>query len=293
MSAAAQTSTGDFPIGVRRGWGAWQRDLPAFLTWTKEERIAHVDLGNDADTLADPLREAQATVGCVDLPGWKELLSPDPTRRRIAVDRAIAYVRRCAGIGITRFMTIMLPEDPARSREENFDHMIESYLEIAPVLEQSNAVLVIEGWPGPGALCCTPETLRALFAEIPSPAMGINYDPSHLLRMQIDPIRFLDEFTERIHHVHAKDTEWIAENVYEFGIEQPTTFAVPHKFGAQVWRYTIPGHGKMRWREALSRLRVHGYSGLISIELEDENFNGTDAGEMRAIRLARDFLEGC
>lgn len=46
--------------------------------------------------------------------------------------------------------------------------MVESFGELVPVLEANDARLVIEGWPGPGALCCTPEGYRAAFKELPS-----------------------------------------------------------------------------------------------------------------------------
>jgi len=111
--------------------------------------------------------------------------------------------------------------------------------------------------------------------------------------MGIDPLRFLDEFTLRILHTHAKDTELLPEALYEFGHEQPATFAAPRGFGGWAWRYTIPGRGAMRWAEAFARLAAAGYAGGVSVELEDEEFCGTDEGEQAGFRLARDFLARC
>ena len=37
-------------------------------------------------------------------------------------------------------------------------------------------------------------------------------------------------------------------------------------------------------------LKAAGYDGAISIELEDENFNGTEEGEKRGFLASRDFL---
>jgi len=70
--------------------------------------------------------------------------------------------------------------------------------------------------------------------------MGVNYDPSHLIRMGIDPLRFLKEFVGRVYHVHGKDAELFADNLYEYGHEQPPTFAKEMNFGSMAWRYTIP-----------------------------------------------------
>ena len=123
--------------------------------------------------------------------------------------------------------------------------------------------------------------------------MGINYDPSHLLRMGIDPLRFLQEFIERIYHVHGKDTEIVEERLYEYGHEQTATFAKNISFGNQAWRYAIPGHGIMRWKEAFSRLAEAEYKGIISVELEDANFNGSEKGEKLGLLKSLQYLEGC
>jgi sugar phosphate isomerase/epimerase len=187
----------------------------------------------------------------------------------------------------------MLPEKPDLPRAENFGFMVESYGELAPVLEEAGAHLVIEGWPGPGALCCTPEGYRALFRELPSTVVGINYDPSHLLRQGIDPLRFLQEFGDRVHHVHGKDTELLSENLYEYGCEQAPTFAKKIRFGSLHWRYTIPGQGCVRWPKTFSILEDLGYAGCVSIELEDANFSGTTEGEQLGILQGARFLAGC
>jgi sugar phosphate isomerase/epimerase len=41
----------------------------------------------------------------------------------------------------------------------------------------------------------------------------------------------------------------------------------------------------------LGQLKAAGYDGLISIELEDESFNGTDEGEKKGLIAGRAFLE--
>ena len=94
-------------------------------------------------------------------------------------------------------------------------------------------------------------------------------------------------------HVHGKDTELFAERLYDFGREQPPTFAKPFGYGGACWRYTIPGHGIMSWPEAFKILKEHRYAGCVSIELEDENFNGAEATEKLGLTLGLRYLEGC
>ncbi|MCL2639781.1 MAG: sugar phosphate isomerase/epimerase [Phycisphaerales bacterium] len=288
-----RTRTGNWPIGFRRGWGAWQKDLAGCLAWAKEQGFGVIDLGRDGDKLAAQVAEAGINIGSVDLLLWNEMMSPEAGKQEEAVARNVAYVQACAKVGVRNFFLAMLPEKPELPRAENFAALVSSLKLLTPELEKLNARLVIEGWPGPGCLCCTPEGLRALFKEVPSVAVGINYDPSHLIRMGIDPIRFLREFVDRVYHVHGKDAEVLPEAVYEFGTEQPATFAKNPPFGGPTWRYTIPGHGCMRWTCAFEILREHGYQGAVSIELEDKNFNGTQEGEQAGLLFAARFLQGC
>lgn len=286
----SRTRTGQFGIGFRRG-GSWQKDLSAAIAWAKENDFECIDVRADAEQVRQ-VTEGGLAVGSADLVDVRVMMSPDAGRRSEAVAANAEAVRACAPMA-RNFFAALIPEDPQRARRENFEDLLGSLSELAGVLEECGSRMVIEGWPGPGALCCTPEAVRALFAAIDSPAMGLNYDPSHLIRMGIDPLRFLGEFVGRVGHVHGKDTEILAERQYELGREQPPTFAEPIAFGGTHWRYTIPGHGQMRWSRAFQMLAEAGYEGFVSIELEDADFNGTEAGEKLGLLLGRRYLEGC
>lgn len=282
------TRTGRFPIGFRRGNSEWQRDLPSLVSWASGAGFAALDLGPDGDTSLKAVTGLR--VGSVDLPEWREMIAADPERRSKAIARNAEYVRAC---GPVNHFAVMVPADPALPRAENWGYMAESLSELVPVLEEQRATLVIEGWPGPGALCCTPEGYRALFEQFPSRAVGMNYDPSHLIRMRIDPMRFLREFASRVHHVHAKDTLIDAGRLYEFGVNQPATFAKSPPFGSTYWRYTIPGHGSMPWADAFAVLAASGYDGCVCVELEDADFIGSPEAEQHGLTLSLSYLEGC
>ncbi|MBN1934941.1 MAG: sugar phosphate isomerase/epimerase [Anaerolineae bacterium] len=288
-----QTRTGNLGLGFRRGGGEWQKDLGKLIAWAKENDISVIDLNRDGDQTAKQMVDAGMRIGSVDLAEWQGMISPDRAKRQDAIARNAEYVRACAVAGPINYFLVMLPEKPDLPRAENFGLMVDSFAELVPVLEKNNARLAIEGWPGPGALCCTPEGYRALFRELPSKAVGINYDPSHLIRQGIDPIRFLNEFADRVYHIHGKDTELFSENLYEYGHEQPPTFAKRFPYGSIAWRYTIPGHGIMRWGKAFRILADYGYAGCVSIELEDANFNGSEEGEKLGIIQGTHFLAGC
>jgi sugar phosphate isomerase/epimerase len=292
-SEAAKTRTGGFPIGFRRMWFEWHKDLKSMVAWARENGFQAVDLGRDGDEAGGSAVKNGLRLGSVDLPEWAGMISPDKATRAKALEKNSAYIKACAAYGPVNHFLVMLPEKPELPRSENFGYMVEGFKELAPVLESNQAKIVIEGWPGPGALCCTPEGYGEFFKACPSKAMGVNYDPSHLIRMGIDPLRFLREFAGRVHHVHGKDTELIEEGLYQYGNQQDATLAKGHGWGGMYWRYTIPGHGVARWSEIFRILADAGYKGAVSIELEDEAFCGTPEGEKAGILYARDFLKGC
>lgn len=286
------TRTGNFPIGFRRGGSDWQKNTPGLIAWARDSGFGVVDLGRDLSDIA-ALQRADLQIGSVDLLEWQPMLGADATERDEAIEQNKNYIARGVAQGVRNFFLVILPADPSLSRAENFGYATLSLGALVPTLEQHNAHLVIEGYPGAGALCCTPEGYRALFDAVPSPAIGINYDPSHLIRMGIDPIRFLKEFGARVYHVHGKDCEILNEDLYEYGWEQPATFKKNPAFGAAAWRYTIPGQGNTNWREICRLLKDGGYQGTISIELEDANYNGSENGEKSGFLAGAQFLSAC
>lgn len=289
---AAVTRTGGFAVGFRLGWSDWQKDPAAVVAWAKANGFSAVDVGRNGDVAGKVVKDAGLRVGSVDLAEWNAMLSPDAGKRKDAVAKNAAYVKAVgAAIGPANHFTVMLPEDAAKDRKENFTYMVESFAALAPAMEAAQATLVIEGWPGPGALCCTPEGYRAFFKEVPSKAMGVNFDPSHLIRMGIDPLRFLREFVGRVGHVHGKDTSLFTEALYDLGHEQPPTFAAGHGFGSATWRYTIPGAGIFPWVEGFGILKAAGYRGCVCVELEDEHFNGATDTEQRGLLAGKAYLE--
>lgn len=287
-----KTATGNFPLGWRRRNFAWEQDLGGMIAWALDNELEAIDLGRDADTVAPAVIDAGLRVGSADLAVWGEMMSSDARTRKDAVAKNADYISACAAAGVKTFFICMIPQDPARERAENFAYMVESYSALKPVFEANDAYLVIEGWPGPGSLVCTPETYRAFIEQVGSAKMGVNYDPSHLARMGIDPIRFLREFVGHVFHVHGKDCMIIDENLYQYGNLQEATFAAPYKYGGMNWRYTIPGHGVSDWKIILEILKDNGYEGCVCIELEDHYYDDSEYDQKQGVLQGVKFLAG-
>jgi sugar phosphate isomerase/epimerase len=293
MNSFKKTRTGAFPLGLRLPGPAWGGSLAAAARWMSEHGLGVVDIGSGQIAEVPALLAAGLQIGTCDLFGWggyQGMLSADPDRRAAAVAEASARIEEGAAVGVGRFFTLLLAEDEALPRAETLRHLLDSYARLIPVLERCDARLCIEGWPGCNAHGCNPESLRAIFAALPSARLGINYDPSHLLRMGIDPLRFLREFAPRVGHVHGKDTLIDAGLLYEIGHEQAGFTRPTPAHGGHVWRYVVPGKGGADWGAIFELLVACGYAGAVCIELEDADYHGELASEQQGILFARDAL---
>lgn len=288
------TRTGGFRIGFRGGWSDWQKDLAGMAAWAKQAGFALIDLGAVGPADVRTVRDAGVDVISVDMHDWPALVSPDEGKRKAAVEKNAAYFREMAPLGISVFFAVVIPEDGGRPGRENFALAVRSYGELAGVAEGLGATIVLEGWPGGPPfpnLCCNPETYRAMLREVPSRGLSINFDPSHLIRMGIDHVRFIDEFADRVGHVHGKDTEILTDHLYEIGLYQASIFKEPVFCGEFAWRYTIPGHGVTRWSRCFDVLAKAGFKGAVSVELEDAHYNGSTEGEQAGLLASLQYLQ--
>ena len=135
-------------------------------------------------------------------------------------------------------------------------------------------------WPGGHNIAYSPAIWRRIFEEW-GDAVGMNFDPSHLIWQFIDQARFIREFGSNMAHVHAKDLMIDRDGLYANGV-------MSLGMGWQVPR--LCGLGDVDWSVFFSGLYRAGYDGHIIIEHEDRLFEGTDDKVKRGFLLARDVL---
>lgn len=128
-----------------------------------------------------------------------------------------------------------------------------------------------------------------MFRAVPSKALGLCFDPSHLVLLGIDYLRVLDEFADRIVHCHGKDTELLPEQQYPYGTMAARLHETPN-FSEEPCRYCIPGTGEVDWNRVAYRLEQIGYEGCVSVELEDSRYWGTLENELKGICKAGEHL---
>ncbi len=130
-----------------------------------------------------------------------------------------------------------------------------------------------------GNIMISPGIWNDLF-ELTPPNFGLNFDPSHLYWQDIDPALPVEEFIDRIFHVHMKDCA-LNKMIRDFvGV-----------FGNGTYRYPLPGLGEIDFIPILSILKEEGYKGALSIEHEDGNYLGNDEKAQEGLLLAKKNIE--
>ena len=154
------------------------------------------------------------------------------------------------------------------------DHGVRLAFENCPMIFSNDE------WPGGHNIAYSPYVWRRII-ETWDGAVGMNFDPSHLIWQMIDQARFIREFGAHMLHVHAKDLMIDRDGLYERGI-------MSAGMGWQVPR--MPGLGDVNWNTIFSGLYRAGYDGPVIIEHEDRRFEGSDEAVKRGFLLARDVL---
>ncbi len=122
---------------------------------------------------------------------------------------------------------------------------------------------------------------RALAAIGNHPAFGFNFDPSHFVHQFLDPVAFINEFPERIYHVHVKDSR-VQLNGRNSILASHLDFG-DHNRG---WDFVSPGRGDVKWDPIIRALNRIGYNGPLSIEWEDSGMD-RDWGAPEALAMVR------
>ena len=108
-------------------------------------------------------------------------------------------------------------------------------------------------------------TRRALEAIGHRPAFGLNWDPSHFVWQDLDPVGFILEFADRIYHVDCKDTKLNVGNGRNGRLGSHLAWADLRRG----WDFVSTGHGDVPWEQSFRALNAIGYSGPLSVEWED------------------------
>lgn len=217
-------------------------------------------------------------------------LHPDPAER----EAAHAHLRLCidaaaelGGVPVGTF----IGRDPGRTVSEN---LRQAEAAMAPLVEYAGERgvklmienCVMEGWHpdgAPGNLAYSPELWEWMFGL----GLYLNFDPSHLLWLGIDPVAALRPYVDRVAHAHAKDAEVFPAERNRFGFFGRLGSREQDPWDMGWWRYRLPGSGEVDFRRYLDTLYEGGFDGVLSVEHEDPIWGGSTEKVLRGLEIAQ------
>ena len=111
-----------------------------------------------------------------------------------------------------------------------------------------------------------------------NPRCNIQFDPSHFVLQQLDYVRFVDRYHERIKSFHVKDAEFIPS-------ERSGVYAGYQGWVERPGRFRSVGDGQIDFAAIFSRLAQYDYAGWATLEWECCLKNGEDG-----VREGVDFI---
>lgn len=195
--------------------------------------------------------------------------APDAQKRAQTNAYFVKAIELAGALGVPYIGTAS-GKNPSKPFQQQIDEIVRVYNEkYFAACERNHVRILWEPWPEGPNLATSPVGFEALFKGFgDSPHVGLQYDPSHLVRQFMDPIQTARDFADKIYDVHLKDTE-ILWPVLRAGGINPVN-------GADWWRYRIPGMGSINWREFFSVLQNVRYTGAMSVEQEDPLYGADD-----------------
>ncbi|MFI7275471.1 sugar phosphate isomerase/epimerase family protein [Streptomyces sp. NPDC049879] len=223
---------------------------------------------------------------------YENNLHPDPARRAEIAAHLRHAIDAAAVLGVP-WVGTFIGRDPSKSVAENQQ---EAERVLPPLVEYAGERgvgiiienCVMEGWHPdgyPGNIAYSPELWEWMF----SLGLYLNWDPSHLMWLGIDPVGTILPYADRIVHAQAKDVELDARARDRYGV-----FGTVDKGGdpwrTGWWRYRIPGRGQVDWTRVVDRLHEAGFGGVLSVEHEDPLWGGSDERITEGLRIAHTTL---
>ena len=272
-------------------------DCVELMCWPvgKAERryagVTHLDVTkftkSDAARVNDQMAEAGVEVS--GLGYYPNALAPDAAEAKVAVAHIRKVIKASAMLGVNK-MNTFIGRDWTKSADANWPRFKKTWKPIIKYAEDLGVRVGIENcpmyfspdeWPSGKNLAHSPAIWRRMFEEIPSANFGLNYDPSHLVWQQMDYLKPLVEFADRISHAHAKDVRIDRDALNDVGI-----MATPIEFHCP----KLPGLGEVDWGRFMSILGDTGYNGPVCIEVEDRAYEGSLELRKAALRQSAMYL---
>lgn len=252
--------------------------------------VHHIDVEHLDEARAKEIKEycSKRNVEISALGYYPNTLDPLRREQNIAHLKKVIVAAELLDVGL---VTTFIGRDQTKSVEENLKLVQSHWPAIIHFAEEHHVKIAIENcpmlfgqdqWPGGQNLMYSPAIWRQVFEMIPSDHFGLNFDPSHFVWQQMDYVKAVRDFKDKIFHVHFKDIKLKKDKLAEYGVlAYPLSYMDPK----------IPGLGDVNWGDFVSELTQIGYEGYACLEIEDYAFEGSKERILDSIRQAKRYME--
>ncbi|GAB3995204.1 sugar phosphate isomerase/epimerase family protein [Nocardioides marmoraquaticus] len=189
----------------------------------------------------------------------QDLMDTARLAQRLGVDTVVGFT----GSSIWPYVALF-PPVPAETIDAGYQDFADRWNPILDVFDECGVRFAHEVHPSEIAYDYW-STVRTLEAIGHRPAFGLNWDPSHMVWQQLDPVGFITDFADRIYHVDCKDTRMRIGNGRNGRLGSHLPWGDPRRG----WDFVSAGRGDVPWEDCFRALASIGYDGPISVEWED------------------------
>ena len=221
---------------------------------------------------------------------YPNTLDGDLEKRAACVDHLMKLIRASAKLGVN-MVTTFIGRDQTKNVEDNLEEVKKVWPPILALAEELNVKIGIENcpmlfgsdqWPGGQNLFTSPDNWKKIFDILPSPNLGINFDPSHFVWQQMDYIKPIYEFKDKMFHIHFKDIKLYKDKLDSAGVlAYPLDYMSPK----------LPGLGDVDWGKYVSALTDIRYEGYACIEVEDKAFESSKERILDSLRISKKYMD--
>lgn len=294
VSAILDGWTFEEVIDTAAGYGYSAVEVACWPRGKSERRyagVSHIDVERLEEERIEQIQSycLEKDVEISSLAYYPNTMDGDLEKRQANIDHLKKVITASARLGVN-MVTTFIGRDQNKTIEDNLEIYKSVWPPIIAWAESLGVKVAIENcpmlftrdqWPGGQNLAVSPRIWREMFRLIPSSSFGLNFDPSHFVWQMMDYVRPLEEFKDRIFHVHLKDIKLYPDRLNDVG-----TLAYPLDYMSP----KLPGLGDVNWSHFISALRDIGYDGFTCVEVEDRSFEGSREKILDSLELAAEYL---
>ena len=254
--------------------------------------VTHIDVDNLDDERVEEIKEycKIKNVEISALAYYPNNMDKDIEKREYYNSHLLKVIKAAKKLGIRYVNTFI-----GRVHDENLEYNMGILKSVwSPILKYAEELDILIGiencpmyftydeWPSGQNLMSSPHNFKLIFKELNSDNLGLNYDPSHHVLQGMDYIKPMNDFKDKLFHLHFKDITIVKEKIDEYGyFAPPNLFSVPK----------IPGHGDLDWSKFVAGALDAGFNGYACVEIEDRNFEDTLENRKKSLAISLRYLK--